>query len=163
MVASAIAMIENEAADAAASLAAIVALAGKTIARCGRSVSHSTVSVSVAAPEKHAGALLGLIAIAFFSSPYSSNVKLDETLVAKHLLNADVGADVGATVGTAVVGAVVGTVVGANVGAAVGADVQRLIVEANGAEVKFPSAMPSCIWLPVATHAVKVMSVADHV
>jgi len=94
-------------------------------------------------------------------------VKLDETLVAKHLLNADVGADVGATVGTAVVGAVVGTVVGANVGAnvgaAVGADVQRLIVEANGAEVKFPSAIPSCIWLPVATHAVNVMSVADHV
>ena len=69
LVASAIAMIENEAAGAAASLAAIVALAGKTIARCGRSVSQSTVSVSVVAPEKHAGALLGLIAIAFFSSP----------------------------------------------------------------------------------------------
>ena len=115
LVESAIAVIENEAC-AVASFAAMIALAGETIARFGRFVLQRIVSVSNDAPEKHAGALLGLISIEFFDSPYSSNAKLDEALVAKQSRKADVGADVGDTVGTAVVGAVVGDVDGANVG-----------------------------------------------
>jgi uncharacterized membrane protein len=165
-VASGIAARAKLARGSCVSSIAITTDVGEMDVRSGMSVSHAMVielAPEAAVPEKQASIVAAVIVMVSESVPYSKIESGVSLLVAKQALRAKVGADVGATVGTAVVGAVVGTVVGAKVGTAVGADVQRLIVEANGAEVKFPSAIPSCIWLPVATHAVKVMSVADHV